>query len=215
MTDSSKRGASPVRVRDQVCFTVYVLAETMPDVVRVRDHLFPFEGMQADPALLWGVYGTTSTNDALFIAERYARQNKRTLLTVSMWYHIPKFSLTRRYLTEEAALESGYLHFARLSKDYRDKLLGMANVWAKKHVHASARMFLPGLTLDEFVRRYPAFIRYLFKEYPQYGIIVHPVQQSYDLTDQTVIWVATVRADGDRVKRAEVRFMPDIPVDLT
>lgn len=214
MGENVKKGAGPIRVRDQICFTVFAIVDSTPEKVRVRDHLFPYEGMKSEPGLVWGLYGTTSINAGLFLAEDYARSKRKMLLTINMWYHVPLLELTRQHLTEESALASGYLHLGRVTHEFREELLLRANAWAKKNVDASARILMSELSLDDFVRRYPGFIRHLMKENPEYNMIIHPVQQSYDIEDQRKLWVATVRAVPEHFKRAEVRFMPSIPVEI-
>lgn len=195
---------APGRLRDCVPVVNYAIVDRKPKSLKIKDHLFPYEGSRNEAGLIWGVYGTASIDSALFLAEAEARRRGALLLTINFFYHLPGFNETKELFTAEIAAKVGFFHIQRISSSFREHLRQMAEAHARH----------PVVSLEEHIKANPGFIRYLFKKEPRYKMIVHPVFQSYDPSDRAKLWVATCRNDPELVLNPEVRFMSDVAVQF-
>lgn len=194
--------------------TNYALVDKIPESLVLKDHLMPFEGAKSDPKFLWGLYGTSSMNQVLFLADAYAKRHKKQMLTVQLWYHVDHFELVKSKITPEIADETGFVHLDRLQGHYRDELRELVLLDLHKKTHGAQFAALQNMNLDEIMIRHPEAVNVIFDKNKKVNVVVHPVRQIYDENDKRSVHVATVRNIKARLATVEVRYLEHIKVVL-
>jgi len=201
-----------LRPKEWIPFVSFAMVDAIPDSVDVKEHLFPFEGAVVDPKYLWGLYGTTSINHGLFLADAYASRSKKQMLTVQLWYRVDNFDRVRAQISEDIAEESGFLHLDRLKTDYREQIRQFVLEQLRKDVSSAQFSAYASKSLDEIIVRHPKYARAILEANRKINIVVHPVRQLYDEADTKPLYIATVRAIKARIMAAEVRYLEHIKV---
>lgn len=201
-----------------VNFAQVPLTPDTPEVVALQEHLFQALGADdltpGNPApekLLWGVNGTGSIRTAGDQAVLHASQSGKQVLQIWTWYLIPGFEGVVRQDRAQAQ-RSGYVHMARITKEFRDSIHAMLIAWLT-WVDPQAGVGFAKLPLDQLLVTRPDLVPWLFAECPWLDMLVHPVQAALGPSD-VPIWVATCRNTPDRIMAAEVKFAPDVRVLL-
>ena len=192
----------------------FAMVDSMPTSIVLKDHLLPFEGATADPKFLWGLYGTSSMNHALFLADSYASRHKKQMLTVQLWYHVDNFDRVKSKITAEIADEAGFIHLDRLQSTFRDELRELVLANLKRKFSGAQYVTLSNMSLDEIMIRHPECVKVIFNAHEKVNVVVHPVRQLYDENDKKPVFVATVLNIKERLVAAEVRYLEAIKVVL-
>lgn len=200
------------RPRDWIPFVNFAMVENVPESLKLRDHLFPFEGAQPDPELLWGVYGTTSINAAIFGAASYAAAKRCQSLQITSWYLIENFRSVTTQLTRDVSREAGYLHLGRLNAAFRDDIKATWLEWLETDSAAQFQQ-QQSYSLEDLALHHPEYIWRMFKLNKDLHMVIHPVRPEYSAASSLPVWIATVRATPSRVMASEVRFIPDVKVE--
>lgn len=200
------------RPKEWIPLSNFAMVDKVPDRLVLKDHLLPFEGSKPDAKFLWGLYGTSSMNHTLFLADAYASKHKKQMLTVQLWYHVDNFERVKSKITPEIADESGFIHLDRLQSHFRDQLQVQILAHLKKKTSSSQYTMLVPMSLEDIMVRHPECVRVIFDNMPKVNVVVHPVRQLYDETDSKPVQIATVRNIPKRLAAAEVRYLEHIKV---
>lgn len=190
----------------------YAIVDEIPEALSLRDHMVMYEGMGKLDDLVWGLYGTLSANQGLFLAEGYAtRQNKR-MVTIELRYHLDNFAIVRSMIDRTMAEASGFLHLDRVKMNFRDEvqdclLAGLGSVKGERQ-----RAMYADKSAAEIILREPWLVRSLFEGFPKINMIVHPVRQLWDPEETRPLHVASARLIKSRLVEAGVRYLPHIKV---
>lgn len=197
------------RPKEWIPFVNFAMVQDTPASLKLSEHLFPFEGATADPKYLWGLYGTTSINQGLFLADAYATKHKKRPLTVQAWYRIDHFDQVRSQLSREIAELSGFLHLDRLKTDFREEVRQFILNCMHQEMSAAQLTRSKDLPLDQLIAKHPRYVRSILEANRKINVVVHPVYQTYDKSNTRTLHVVTVRAIKSRVMAAEVRYLED------
>ena len=197
------------RPKAWIPFVNFAVVSEIPPELQLRDHLFPFEGMRLSDEYIWGIYGTMSANQSLFLVDAYARKQGLMPLTIQGWYRVDNFDLVRSQINQEVAEQSGYLHTERLKSVFRDELHALILSNAKHYIDAFNVDAFKDLSLNDILLTYPCLIDIIFENFPKINMIVHPVHQLYDSNDRKVFSIATMRMIPSRVMTVQVRYLDD------
>lgn len=212
------------RPKDWLPFVNFAMIKGMPLRVNLADHLFPFVGSERDDRFIWGVYGTTSINAAIFSASAYAKEmsakepgtQEYRPQQLTAWFRIDDFRSMPTQLTPEDVRKHGYLHLGRMAAAFREDLKGRWIKWVRAERPHDAAMLgtaLDALHLDELAVRFPQYVRVMLLEDPTLLAVVHPVFQTYQ-DSRIPFWLLTARRDPERLMAAEARFAPVMDVML-
>lgn len=202
-----------VRPKAWIPFTNFAIVKETPSKVALKDYLFPYNGCEMDPAaFVWGLYGTLSANQGMFLADSYARKHGQISLTVQGWYRVDNFERVRSQIDESIATASGFLHLDRLKTGFREELRELVLEEGEKVIPGWNRELNAETSLNDIMVRHPKLIKAIFNAYRKVNMIVHPVTQMYDPSDQRTLTVATMRrhkkADS-RIMAVQVRYLED------
>lgn len=202
------------RPKEWIPLINFAVVGEIPKSIVFRDHLLPFEGAKPDPDFLWGLYGTGSMHRALFLVDAYATSQNKQMLTLQLWYHVDNFDLVKSKITRDVADASGFIHTDRLTTVLRKEILDVVLEELKKRTSGNQYEMLTHMSLEEVMYRHPDCVKAIFAANESWNVIVHPVRQLYDSTDEKPIFVATVRAIKSHLKVAQVRYLEHIEVIL-
>lgn len=202
----------------------FAMVKGMPARLTLTEHLFPYRGCEEDDKFIWGVYGTTSINAAIFSAASHAAEmsQKETdgqqikSLQVTAWFRIDDFRSVPTQLSVEDVQRHGYLHLGRMASAFREILRSRWVEWVRVQRPNEASTMgasLDELHLDELAVRFPLFVRVLLDEDPNLHAVIHPVFQTYQ-DARIPLWILTARRDRSRLMAAEARFAPMVDVAL-
>lgn len=201
-----------VRPKNWIPFANFALVSETPAKLTLRDHLFEFEGQTHDPAFITGVYGTTSTNQAMFLISPYANRLKKTYLILQGWYQIDEGESNRAQIDKETSHSTGFLHLERVKKSYREELHAQLLDAAEEGIPGFRRVAWSDKPMVDLLVQHPQLVRALFANDRKLNMIVHPVRQMYDPSDHRTIAVATMRYIKSRIKTVEARYNEKIKV---
>lgn len=201
------------RPRDWIPFANFALVPRIEPELRLREHLLPYAGAHADAGLLWGVHGTTSINAAIFSAAAEAARRRCQSLQITTWYRVDNFSAVTTPLTRESSRAAGYLHLGRLSAAFRDDIRETWLSWLAAQA-ADQHESQAHLGLEDLALLHPEFVQRMLAQNPQLHMVVHPVRVPWVALDAPPLWVASVRADPERIMASEVRYVPEVQVKL-
>lgn len=204
-----KPNTQKTRPKAEIPFANYAVLDKLPESLRLHDCLFQYEGCEQNEGFIWGLYGTLSSNQGLFLVDAFARKQSKILLTVQGWYKVENFERVRSQIDEMIAEESGFLHLDRLRSDYRDQLRELVLNYAEQNIKGWKTDMNESRSLHDLVLSYPQLIQAIFEYNPNINIIVHPVYQRYDPTDRRTLTVATMRVIKSRIMAIEVRYLED------
>lgn len=197
------------RPKAWIPFTNFAIVEQRPKSIELRDILFMYEGVESDPDYIWGLYGTLSANQGLFLVDSYARKHGQMPLTVQGWYKVDNFDRVRSQIDASIADDSGFLHLDRLKSSFRDELREVVLAYAAKNMPNWNRANYEKLSLNEIVIRHPNLVKAIFGYSSKINMVVHPVRQTYDPSDRRTLTVATMRMIKERVMSVQVRYLED------
>ena len=201
------------RPKEWIPLSNFAMVDAIPTSLVLNDHLLPFEGAKEDPKFLWGIYGTSSMTQMLFMADAFARRQKKTALTVQLWYHVDNFDNVKSKITDGIANEAGFIHLDRLQSNFRDSLKDHVLMNLRKVLGGGAQFVtLQSMSLDDIMVRHPEAVRFIFADMPKVNVVVHPVRQMYDESVKKPVMVATVRNVKKRLMAMEVRYLEEIQV---
>lgn len=212
------------RPKDWLPMVNFAMVKGMPARLTLTDHLFPYIGGEANDRFIWGVYGTTSINAAIFSAASHAAEMSQKdpegqqvkSLQLTAWFRIDDFRSVPTQLSAEDVQRHGYLHLGRMASVFRDDIRPRWVDWVRtQRPHEALAMgsSLDALHLDELAVRFPLFVRVLLDEDPNLHAVIHPVFQTYQ-SARIPLWVLTARRDKSRLMAAEARFAPMVDVSL-
>lgn len=197
------------RPKAWIPFTNFALVKTVPNTLKLQDNLFPYDGQEMDSNFIWGLYGTLSSNQGLFLVDTFARKQGKMPLTVQGWYRVDNFDRVRSQIDAAVANDSGFLHLDRLKSSFREELREVVLAYAAKNINGWVPAIYEDRTLNELVIRYPRLIKAIFEYSDKINMVVHPVKQVYDPADNRTLSVATMRMIKDRVMSVQVRYLED------
>lgn len=197
------------RPKAWIPFTNFAIVDKVPAALKLQDFLFPYEGVEPDPAFIWGLYGTLSSNHGLFLVDSYARKQGKMPLTVQGWYRVDNFDRVRSQIDEAIAEDSGFLHLDRLKSSYREQLREAVLEYAAANIPTWNADLSKDRTLNEIIIRYPSLVKVIFAQNRKINMVVHPVRQVYDLTDRRTLTVATMRMIKKRIMAVQIRYLED------
>lgn len=205
------------RPKDWLPVVNFAMAEGVPRSFNLREHLFPYVGCEPDPRYIWGVYGTTSINVAIYSAAHMASRQRRRSLQLTSWILVEDFHKTPAQ--NDGAFESiSYLHLGRAKSSVRKLLREKWIDWIRSRTPEQYERLaeqLDKLSLEDLASHFPGYVRVLLEENPQLRAIVHPVIPEFtDGKSAANLWVLTSKYDKDRVMASEVRFLSDVDVNL-
>lgn len=195
------------RPKEWIPFVNFAMVDAIPKEVNLHEHLFPFEGATGDPKYLWGLYGTTSINHGLFLADTNATKRKKQMLTLQVWYRVDNFERVRSQINQEIAEESGFLHFDRLKTDFREEIRQFVLGQLRKDLTTAQYLKCEARSLDDLIIQYPKYVRSIIEANRKINVVVHPVRQLLDPSSTKPVHVVTVRAVKSRLMAAEVRYL--------
>ena len=198
------------RPKDWIPFVNFAMVENVPRKLSLRENLFPYVGAKGDDSLIWGVYGTTSINAAIFAAASHAVTRRCQSLQITSWYFIENFKSVTTQITRESSMTNGYLHLGRLNAAFRNEIRDIWLGWIARDMSKQS-VGLENESLEDLAIRFPMLVRRMLADVPEWKMIIHPVQQEYT-TSTVPIWIATAKVEKDRIKTSEVRFIPDIEI---
>lgn len=211
--------AAPTTARPKswIPFLNFAIVDTIPQELNLRDHMFPFAGAEQDKRFIWGLYGTMAFNQGLFLADAYARQHGKHALAVQGRYRLDNFELIRSQIDREMAEASGFVHLDRVKASFRDELKEVMMAKAQERHPGFSRAAYADKPIGDLVLNYPSLVRELFDYVKEINMVVHPVKQQYDSSDDRSFFLATMRVESkecrDRVMDAGVRYMEAIKVN--
>lgn len=197
------------RPKDWLPIVNFAIAEGIPREINLRDHLFPYVGCEPDPAFIWGVYGTTSINMAIYGAAQTAAAAKKRSLQLTSWLQVDNFN-------SGDAIGGTYLHLGRTTSEQRDVIRKGWALWVHDNIPGQASLnTLLKLDLETLASRFPSYARVYLQENPEVIAMVHPVSATYAVSKPSApLWVLTARYNKDLIKASEVRFVSDVDVNL-
>lgn len=197
------------RPKAWIPFTNFAVVDKVPSVIKLQDHLFPYEGCEMGEDFLWGLYGTLSANQGLFLIDAFARKHNKMPLTLQGWYRVDNFDRVRSQIDSVIAEESGFLHIDRLKSNFREELRDLVIADAEKQIVGWQKGLHADRSLSEILIRYPRLIKSIFDYSKNINIVVHPAMQMFDPLDHRPMSIATMRAISDRVMSVQVRYLED------
>lgn len=204
------------RPKDWLPIVNFAMVDGVPRTLNLRDHLFSYIGCENDPNFIWGVYGTTSINVAIYSAAQMASRQRRRSLQLTSWILVDDFHSVPLQQGESAFDTMTYLHIGRASASLRKWLREKWVAWVRSSNSTPGTVsHLDKLTLDDLAAHFPGYVRVFLNEHPHLRAIVHPVIPEFtDGKPAAHLWVLTSPYDKDRVMASEVRFVSDIDVSL-
>lgn len=214
------------RPRDWLGFSTFAylkdaafLAEVNPSrKMNFCEHLMPYEGMDDEQRMPWGVYGTVAFNRAVYLAsqpETLRRNEAAQMVVLTVFYEIPNFSEVSKRTPGSIEECGGFLHMGRMATGLRMEWREKMMKYLRRHREESQLARLRDLSWGEFVLHEPAAVRAILKSEPGLNVVVHPVRQKIDETDDAIIQVASFKLNREMLKTAEVRYSPHVPVVCT
>lgn len=212
------------RPKDWLPFVNFAMIKEMPVRLKISDHLFPYIGAEDDPDFIWGVYGTTSINAAIFSAASHAADlssaepgsPETRSLQLTAWFLIDDFRSIPTQLSAEDVRRHGYLHLGRMVSSFREDLRGQWIDWVRENRPHESSILGPALDswkIDEIAARFPQFVKVLLREDPTLNAVIHPVFQTYQ-NGRIPLWVFMARRNTNRLVAAEARFVPSVEVSF-
>lgn len=212
------------RPKDWLPFVNFAIIRGMPARLKLADHLFPYIGCEDDPDFIWGVYGTTSINAAIFSAASYAAEMSRKepgaqeyrAQQLTAWFRIDDFRSIPTQMDHDDVSRHGYLHIGRMASPYRESLRAEWASWLREVKPEAAEALGPALDalhLDELAVRFPQYVRVMLRKDPSLHAVIHPVFQTYQDV-RIPFWLLTARRDPSRLMAAEARFASVVDVML-
>lgn len=199
------------RPRDWIPLANFALVERIEPQLVLREHLLPYAGAPKQTQLLWGVHGTTSINAAVFAAAAEATRRRCQSLQVTTWYRVDNFSAVTTPLTRESSRAAGYLHLGRLNAAFREDIRATWLDWLA-HEDPAAHQRGADAGLEDLALWHPEIIARMLLQNDALHMVIHPVRADYATPGAPPLWVATVRADPERIMASEVRYVPDVQV---
>jgi hypothetical protein len=211
--------------KDWLPLVNFAMVRGHPKRLKLREHLFPYKGCEDDDQekFIWGVYGTTSINAAIFSAAAYAAGLSRSedvlvfSLQINTWFRIDDFNGVPSQLSAQDVQDHGYMHLGRLASSYREVVRLKWRDWVietyPKEADALAAV-LDDMTVTDLAVRFPGYARVMLREDKKLHAVVHPVTQTYEEHARAPIWVLTARKDKKRIMACEARFAMDVVVDI-
>lgn len=197
------------RPKAWIPFANFALVDTVPETIKLQDHLFPYEGVDMDSSYIWGLYGTLSANQGLFLVDSFARKQDKRPLTIQGWYRVDNFDRVRSQIDAAIAEDSGFLHLDRLKSSFREELRELVLEYGAKEIGGWRREMYEDRSLNEIVIRHPRLIKAIFAYNRKINMVVHPVRQMYEPDDRRTLTVATMRMIKSRVMSVQVRYLED------
>jgi hypothetical protein len=195
--------------KDIISIRTYHLADTIPTALQFSKYPLKFEGFlpfAAAPDLLWGVQGTTSLGQAdSFASQEAGKLGGKKVFHIDLLYRLKAGSSTALSTTHESAIESGYLHFTRISKDYRTSLQKDMLEWLDA-AHDRDIDALKAMDFEDMIICRPMLIHQLMTMQRHINIVIHSV----NLNGGVALKIGVVRNTPAGVVRAETRYHEEI-----
>ena len=193
-------------IKDHVLLTSFASAEPSATKLLLRDHNIAYEGVPGT-GVAWGVYGTTSTDRALYWAAHAAAMRANTaLFTIEMSCALKNLYLLPAAIDRALVERTGFLHIRRLRSAFG------AEIHELVLAHLARRMSWADLSSDrnrslsELMMKYPAAASWILQSEPSVKLIVHPVQLG---GSAHMIDVGTMRVAQAKVMTPRVKYMED------
>lgn len=191
--------------KDHVLLTSFAAAEPGATKLRLRDHHIAYEGVPGS-GVTWGVYGTTSTDRALFWAHAAAERVGSTLFTIEMLFALRNLHLLPAAIDRELVERTGFLSIRRLRSPFGAEMHELVLARLARHVSREDLSSDRNLSLSELMMKYPAAAAWILQSEPSVRLIVHPVRLR---GSAQVIDVGTMRVAQAKVITPRVRYMED------
>ena len=206
------------RPKDWLPIVNFAMVEGIPRSLNLRDHLFPYVGSENDRGFIWGVYGTTSINMAIYAAAQVAARSHRRALQLTSWIRVDDFHNIPNQQTEDTFASAAYLHLGRTSSGLRSLIREKWLGWVRSNHAAHAEKFgehLGQLSLADLAAHFPGYARVLLTENPHVRALIHPVTPEFsDGKPGAHTWVLTAPYDKEYIMASEVRFVADVEISL-
>ena len=165
----------------------------------------------------WGLHGNNSRGGYLFELSRFG-----SVVRADVNYIVKEPPVSR---PDHAAFANGQadcMHLDRISPGFAEEL---RQRWIDDLVSRRrlTRSQAETWSVDDIVSRFPEYALALFDEYPSVNAIVHMVyptlpdavsSRATPGSDWLRCRVATCRAQANLIKKAEIRFLPEIKISL-
>lgn len=195
-------------LKSLVPIRTYVLSSVKPAKIQFSRHMLKFDGLESMLAgvdLLWGVQGTSAVNLADALAMRDAQTLQRRVFQVDLVYKLKTPLVFGMPITEELTMNSGYLHFSRLSSAYRKQLHDLVLGWLSNDQDPQIDA-LSKLDFDSLFKKRPMLVHRMMAQMRYINAVVHPVT----LNGGVSLRIATVRNVAGSIASIGTRFYDDI-----
>ena len=182
--------------------------------IQLNDHLFPYEGCENidRSKFVWGVFGTMSQGEGLFMASSQADTDNSHSLVVQGKFMLNEPVISQVGVDREAVRKSGFLHLERLGDGFREALKEAVLLSGAERYLGFDAATCGRLTLTEIIEAYPALVMDIFEMEESVSVVVHVVRPFWN--PWRIFRVCTMRRDPARIKDLNVRFVPQIHVSL-
>jgi hypothetical protein len=192
----------------------------VPRRLSIRKNSLPYFGQpneEARKSFFWGLHGNNSRGGVLWELSRFGR-----VIRADVEYSVKEPPRSRPDHQVFAAGAADCMHLDRIAPAFADELheRWSADLFEKRRM---TRAQLDKASLDDLTARYPEYVHSLFDEYPHVQAIVHMVHPTLpDATSSRTIpdpeslrcRVATCRANPKSILSAEIRFLPEVKIEL-
>lgn len=197
------------RPKDWIPFTNFAFVDQIPESIKLRDHLLPYQRLDLDDGYICGLYGTVSANQGLFLANAFAASHGKMALTVQGWYRVDNFDLVKSRIDLAVVEDSGFINLDRLKTSFRDEIREVVAAYAAKTIDNWNRLATDELSLNELILKFPSLVKAIFEVSDKITLVVHPVHQSFGPDDRKVLTAATMKMIKERVMAVQVRYLED------
>jgi hypothetical protein len=194
--------------KDAIFLRTYALTEQPPTELYFSRHMLRFTGLklfESQPDLVWGVHGTSSTNNADAFSSRDAQHLGRKLYQIDLMYKLQNPSSPGASVTQESVDNTGYMHISRLAKAYATKLKEMVIGWLEA-LDDPELPALKGMDFEELIRHRPMMVHKLMGDHAYIDCIIHTVF----LAGGVRLRIGTVRNKPANILAVLTRFHDEI-----
>lgn len=197
------------------------MGSPVPQRLSIRERSLPYFGEPHDEEtrsqFFWGLHGNNSRGEVLYELSRFGR-----VIRADVEYSVKEPPRSRPDHQVFASGAADCMHLDRISPAFAEEL---RERWGEDlfQRRRMTRAQLAKASLDDLTARYPEFVLALFEEYPLVQAIVHMVyptlpdaKSSRAVPDPDALRcrVATCRANAQAILHAEIRFLPEVKIEL-
>lgn len=210
-----------IKKLNQLQLSTFVPVYGEPDKVNFIEHSLDYQGVVPEPGRLFAaLYGGQSMHKGSVAAADCVRDmhgktkpgQPNRMVALDFGYHIDNLKSTRVNSSEALLEETGFISFDRITSKYREALRDQWLQWISQDFCPLRAENLSVKSLHDLAVLFPQYINRMFHENQKIQVILHPVVPMID--PRSEVWIATVRYDKNRICQPEMRFSPEIKVEL-